>query len=326
MNVSKATFIAGMLTAASFVSPAPKVAPEQAVPLRIFIRGGADGIKALRMGWPERDVGWVVKSGAGTIAAGSLRTDKNGIGSVSFAVPQVRAAVHLALKFFPEGQPDGAGHTVEVVVLPRNPFGRVIKKLGKLRVGFLPAGPLVSALKRSGLRVTDLDHGPARNTFKGNVVIVGGLLEKSVAATRKWIGSMPAGTCLIVVNDGLKKNSVLSIIEYLERQDATGESRFFVDNRSAIWTELPADWLACRSADYALGPPKQLTSLRILAGHFQADGATYPLALEARDIGGRWWLIWNLRDLPHRDDPRLDLILRNSLLWAHRRTAINKRP
>ena len=288
---------------------------------RVFIAGGAAGIDAIVTPWPQRRLRWIVHSQAGKVAMGEALTDAKGQLSLRFDVPDVRVAVHLALVIGPVGDAPADPHVVDIVVLPADPFAAVRKTLDKLGIGLLPPGPLAPALARSRLQYKRLQHDIARGSFDGKVVILGGLLGRSRAATRTWLDSLPADTCIIVVNNA-EKESPFSLIKYLSKQQAPKQGTFFWEKRSPVWTDLQAQWLTAGKPTHKLAQPLWITSFRLLAGWVAPDdGALYPLAMASRDTGGRPWLIWNPTDLPPKNDPRWDLILRNSLLWAHRLVA-----
>ena len=296
------------------------------VDTRIFISGRDTGIKNLTTPWRDQSVRWVIKSDAGTIAAGRGRTENDGRTSMEFAVPNVRDAVHLLLIVAPEEKATKRTYAAEVVVLPKDPFAAVRRSLEKLKLGWVPFGALAGALRRSALTCAPLERGPVREAFKGDVVILGGLLNGRLEQTAQWVHLLPSGTCLIVVNDGSAGASAFSLVKFLAEEKPPAQTTVYVDRDQGVWIDLPVDWLDKACPRHRLGETKGFTFLRILAGHFAGDGEAFPLALEARDLGGRWWLIWNLPTLPAGDDPRLDLILRNSLLWAHRRTLAKNRP
>ncbi len=298
----------------------PTVLPKYA-----FVSGAASGINKLTTAWPNRRIHWSIQTQAGTMAAGEEVADDLGRLSLKFELPDVRTAVRMAVVLWPDDQDKEAGQVVELVVLPRKPFAGVRQTLEKLGVGLLPFKAMTGVLKRNGLEYTQLQHDTPRASFKGKVVFLGSLLGKSCEATEKWIRSLPAGTCVIVVNDGAAEESGFSLLKYFRAQERAEKSEAFVDKRSRVWTDLPADWLGLATCpSHRLAEPKGLTSLKVLAGHKGEDGAVYPLVMECKDFGGRRWLIWNLPELPDQNDPRWDLLLRNSLLWAHKYVSTSK--
>ena len=183
---------------------------------------------------------------------------------------------------------------------------------------------IAAALNRSRLKYAHLQHSISRDNFRGKIVILGGLLQNSKETTHKWVCSLPTGTCLIVVNNGSEK-SVFPLVDFLAAQQPPEQSTVFWDKQSPLWTGLPAGMMGLASCPpYRLTEPKGLTALKVLAGHRANDGSVFPLAMECRDLAGRMWLIWNLPQAPAEHDPRWDLLLRNSLLWAHRHLAVTK--
>lgn len=291
----------------------------------VFVSGGAAGIEELATPWADRWVRWTVQSEVGTLASSRDQTDKQGRLSLRFEVPDVRAAVQMVLSLKPDGVDEEAAGRLDLVVLPKEPFADVRKTLGELGVGLLPSKIMTAALKRSGLQYVQLQHDLARGSFRGRVVILGSLIGENLASTRQWIASLPAGTCVIVVNDGGGEKSAFSLIEYLRAKEPPEESMVFIEKRSLVWTDLSADWLGvARCPAERLVEPKGLTSLKILAGQMGEDGSVYPLVMECKDFGGRRWLIWNLPELPAENDPRWDLLLRNSLLWAQKYISTDK--
>ena len=302
--------------------------PEQlptVLPKYAFVSGGDSGIDNLATPWANRMVRWSVLSQAGTLGSGQNQTDEQGRLSLRFEVPDVRVAVHMAMVLKPEGLVEEAVGRLDLVVLPKAPFADVQQTLGELGVGLLPSKIMTTALKRSGLRYVQLQHDISRDSFKGKVVILGSLIGNNLEVTRTWIRSLPADTCLIVINDGKGEKSAFALVEYLATQKPPEKGSVFLDKQSPIWTDLPADWLGLATCPpQRLTEPKGLIYLKILAGHMAIDGSVFPLAMECRDFGGRMWLIWNLPQWPDRNDPRWDLLLRNSLLWAHRHIASTK--
>ncbi len=301
------------------VAAQPRI-PEQlptVLPKYAFVSGAASGIDKLATPWANRWIQWAVQSEAGALGRGGERTDEQGRLSLEFEVPDVRAAVHMGLTLKPEGLDEKAVSRLDLVVLPKDPFADVRQSLGKLGIGLLPSKITTATLNRSGLGYVQLQHDMARGSFKGNVVILGSLVGENREVTRRWIGSLPAGTCLVVVNDGADKESAFWLVEYLKAEKPLEKSSVFWDRHSPIWTDLAADWMGLAICPpRRLAEPKGLTALKILAGHMAEDGSVYPLVMECTDFGGRRWLIWNLPQLPAENDPRWDLLLRNSLLWA----------
>ena len=295
------------------------------LPKYVFVSGSAPGIDELATPWPNRRVRWSIQSEAGTMAAGEELADDLGRLSLKFELPDVRAAVRMTVVLWPDDQDKQAGQIVELVVLPQKPFADVRQTLEKLGIGLLPSEAMTAVLKRNGLEYTQLQHDIARDRFKGRVVLLGSLIGKSREATEKWIRSLPAGTCVIVVNDAAAKESGFALIEYLRAQEQPEKSEAFVDKASRVWTDLPADWLGLATCpSHRLAEPKGLTALKVLAGHKGEDGSVYPLMMECKDFGARRWLIWNLPEPPAENDPRWDLLLRNSLLWAQSRISKEK--
>ena len=314
------TLIGALGVAANLEKGLPTVLPKYA-----FVSGGASGIDKLATPWPKHLVQWAVHSEAGSLASGRDRTDEQGRLTLRFEVPDVRAAVRLALVLTPSDQAQEVTRTVELIALPKDPFADFRQTLGELGIGLLPSKIMTAALKRSGLRYTQLQHDIPRDTFEGSVVILGSLIGNNLESTRAWIGSLPAGTCLIVINNGKGEKSAFSLVEYLATQKPPEKSSVFWDKHSPIWTDLSADWMDLTTCPpQRLAEPKGLTSLKILAGHMAEDGSVYPLVMQCTDFGGRRWLIWNLPQLPAENDPRWDLLLRNSLFWAHRHISADK--
>ena len=289
---------------------------------RVFTAGGSAGATVITP-WENTELNWILESEAGPVARGQARTDNQGSAVLQFKVPDVRVTVRLAGLLVTTDR--SQRQAFEIVVLPKDPFADFRRKLEKLRVSLAGDGPLSSALQRNGLSHQRLgDINLVRQASKGDVIILAGMPEKSVAATRKWIDQLPVETYLIVVNDWSTnvREVPLSMIDWLMKAEPAKPMRFFVDKQALLWTDLPADWLGGPTAPPAqLVTPRNLTSLRIFAGYFSDDGAGYPLAMEATDIGGRWWLVWNLSAALSADDPRWNLLLRNSLLWASAHTA-----
>jgi len=278
-------------------------------------------VAGLKTPWADRALQWAVESQAGKVASGEVRTDKAGLAALRFPVPKVRVAVRLALALRPADQPRGKGHLVELVVLPKDPFGDVRKSLEGLKIGLLPGGRLGDALKRSGLRHADLEKELVRGQFAGKVVVLSGLLSKSIKATGDYVRSLPGGTCLIVANDRLGKASAFALIDSLVAHKPGRQTRTIAPARSPIWADLPASWLGRGCPPHKLTEPRGLVWLRVLAGHVSPDGTIYPLAAEFEDVAGRRWLVWNPAEPVGPNDPRWGLLLRNSLLWAREQIA-----
>ena len=306
------------LTAVGIMAVGQQTAPESAVDQQVFVSGGRQSAVPIWTPWPSSPIDWVVRGQAGAVAKGQMRTDVTGTGQLKFAVPDVRAAVHLALTLAPRDEPDKA-QTLGVVALPADPLADFRQTLGKLDIGLLPGESLTPAVARSRLRHARLDEAGPRGAFKGGVVVLDGLLAGDVDATRAWIDSLPAGTCLIVTaNQARPEKSALRVAAHLGQHRPAESTQVFLDGQARIWAGMPADWLAVSACpSRKLIEPKGIVFLQMLAGHVAPDGAVYPLAMTAADAAGRHWLIWNLPKPPTPADPRWDLLLRNSLLWAH---------
>jgi len=285
---------------------------------RAFVRGGEAGVDAIKTPWADRTVQWTVKSAAGTVASGQARIDKDGTAALRFLVPEVRVAARMALALAPVGPPQAQRRTMELVVLPADAFADVRKTLGEFEIGLLPGGPLGTALKRSRLPHSELDKLLVRGRFRGQIVVLSGLLDGGLKATDEYVRSLPPGSCLIVANDRLEKTSGFSLVGSLAAGEPPKQSQAIVPAESLVWTGLAPDWLGQSCGRHSLARPSGLVLLHVLAGHAAPDGTIYPLAMELRDVGGRWWLVWNPSEPIGREDPRWDLLLRNSLLWARR--------
>jgi len=279
------------------------------------VAGGSPGIDNIATAWRVEELSWRVRSEAGLVAEGVLKSDQRGTISPRCPVPDVRVTTRLALAVAPQDQPASAV-TWEVIVLPKDPVGEVRKALGAQGIGRLPSGGWDAAVKRSGLDVTELQFDVARSQFRGRVVLLGGLLGGSADATRQWISSLPADTCVVVLGGGQADKDLLAILPYLKAGEPPKRSTLHAEPNSPVWTDLPVEWLCEAAPSLALAQPRGVLSLRVLAGSMDDEGTVYPLAMETVDRQGRRWLIWSPRWDAGGDDPRWDLLLRNSLLWA----------
>jgi len=317
--------IAGCLVVFGSVESATKRASQPPATLkRIFVAGCDKGIENLKTLWPNRSIQWMVQSEAGKVAAGEGLTDAKGKISLEFPVPDVRTAVHLALVLNPKDAKLGSLITVDVIVLPIDPLADVRYTLGKLDIGLLSGGPLAAVLEHSSLDYTQLQHDISRSNFKGKIVILDGLLGENLEATRAWIESLPEGTCIIIVNSE-KKERLLPLVGCLSKQSDFKGGKLFWDKDSPAWTGLKPQWLGAKRPIFKLGQPRWIISLRVLTGRITDDGTVYPLLLETRSTNKHRWLIWNLSESFPKGDPRWDLILRNSLLWARSHLTTNRK-
>ena len=302
----------------AFVSWAGRAddAPTPALDQRLaFVAGGAAGLSVAATPWKTQDLRWIVKSDAGTLAQDVQKSDGRGGLTIRFAVPDVRVAVRLVLSIAPQDEP-GAAQAWEVVVLPKDPLADSRKTLQALGVGVLPPGPLTAAVKRSGLTVTELQYDLARSEFKGKVVLLGGLLAGGVDATRRWIASLPKGTCLVAVASGAEANALGAILPCLKAEAVPQQAVLHVDQVSPVWSDLRVEWLGTKPPSAVLTQPRGVLSVRVLAGHMDREGNVFPLVLEAGDAAGHFWLVWNPTWSTTAEDPRWDLLLHSSLLWA----------
>lgn len=312
-------FVVMALVAVAAVTVAQSSASKKNVRRPVFVPGLAKGVDSIRTPWANRTLHWAVLTQAGVLAKGEGRTDATGLIGPRFDVPDVRVAVNLALKLAPQDALQKE-ITLPVVVLPKDPFADRRETFKKLDVGLLSDGALAEVAKRRGLKFSKLSHDLPREPFKGKVVILSGLLGDDFKATWSWIESLPAGTCLIVANDSTGSKSPFAKMSYLSMQKPARKARLFIDRDAVVWTDLNPQWL-----DMDLCPPRKLTApkglvaMRVFAAQLADDGGVYPYVMETTDAGGRCWLIWNLPNTPHGSDPRWDLILRNSLLWAYRK-------
>ncbi len=99
--------------------------PEQlptVLPKYAFVSGGDLGIDKLATPWADRMVRWSVLSQAGTLGNGRDRTNEQGRLTLRFEVPDVRVAVHMAMALKPEGLGEEAVDSLDLVVLPKDPF------------------------------------------------------------------------------------------------------------------------------------------------------------------------------------------------------------
>ena len=286
--------------------------PEQR---RIFASGGGAGLRVAATPWKAQPLRWIVKSDAGVLAQDVQKSDDRGGLAPRFAVPDVRVAVSLLLSIAPQDEP-GAAQMWEVLVLPKDPLADSRKTLAALGVGVLPSGSLAAAVKRSGLTVTELQYDIARSEFRGKVVLLGGLLGDSVDATRRWVASLPKGTCLVAVASGPEANAIGPLLPCLKAEAAPKQAVLHVEEASPVWSDLPVGWLGDKPPSAVLGQPRGVLSVRVLAGHVDREGNVFPLVLEAGDAEGHFWLVWNPTWSAAEEDPRWDLLLRNSLLWA----------
>lgn len=288
---------------------------------QVFVAGGSTGLDDVRTPWFDRMVSWTIKGDMGIVAAGRLRTDADGMTRLRFNVPEVRAAVHLALVIRPENISEYKLHVTDVVVLPKDPFANVKRTLEKLTIGLLDTGTLAMAFRRIGLTYTALQDETARSTFKGNVVILGRARRDLPATIANWLESLSAGTHIVVVGyDRAQDAQMISLVRHLAEIEPSTATTLFVQKESLVWTDLPPRWLESGCPPRKLVEPRKLMLLNILAGHCARDGSIYPLAIESLDLARRSWLVWNLDRHIGDSDPRWDLVLRNSLLWAYRRT------
>ena len=284
-------------------------------PRRLFVAGASAGVQGVPTPWRNQELRWVVKSEAGAAGQDVQKSDAKGLISPRFPVPDVRVAVRMALAVAPQDEP-AAAITWELVVLPKDPIAEVRKTLGALGVGNLPGGPLDAALARSGLEAAELQHDLVRSQFKGRAVVLGGLLAQDADATRRWVSSLPKEVRIIVVLRGDDANSPLAILPSLKAQKAPPDSNLRADSLSPLWRDFPVEWVCEQLPSLVLAQPRNMLSLRLLAAYTDKEGAAYPLAMESQDAEGHHWLIWNPAWAATDNDPRWDILLKNSLLWA----------
>ncbi len=286
--------------------------PALTVPTRrTFVRGGAEASVTLRTPWAARDTEWSLTSDAGPLATGRARTDDRAALALRLPVPDVRVPVSLTLTLVTTDAAR-AKHAVEVFALPRDPLADHRQSLATLGIGVLPGSPLANAATASGLPVTELQHDVARSQFRGTVVILGGLLGGDAAATRRYVESLPAGTHILLAAD--RETLTRNFPHLFTPADPPPRSELRVDAAALAWTDLPVEWIEDAPPTVRLGEWRSLLSLRVLAGRATPDGQLYPLLLQGVDLGGRVWLVWCLPAALPPDDPRWDLLLRNSLL------------
>ncbi len=321
----KAITIFTTATLALGASPASRQAKSQDEKSeKVFISGGSSGIGKLKTNWPDRRICWLVQSQAGKVVAGKVLSDSEGIVSIGFPVPDVRSAVQLVVVLNPTDTGPENTKLIEAVVLPKDPYLNVRKTLDELEIVLFPSIKLEGAFKQSGLSYIELQYETAMSEPGADVVILDGLLENDLELTQECIKNLSQGTCIIVF-DNEAGQDVLSLTGYLSRQKPEDDYQSYSSSSSPVFTDFEPEWLGSDCPSYRLSEPKRLVSLQILAGKYFDDGTIYPIVIEHEDINGRRWLVWSLpKQFTQASDPRYNLLLRNSLLWAYEFTTKEK--
>lgn len=281
---------------------------------RLYVSGDSNSL-SLVTPWKRQEIRWTVRGQTGTLANGQTVSDAQGCLRLAVGWPDVRVPSPMSLAVS-AGDQDNAAKTYEIVVLPKDPLGDLTALSAKMPLGVLGEGPLGAAARQGGLKPVELDHDVARGLFRGRTVLLCGLLGDDEAATKVWLESLPAGTCVVLADDANGRKHPAEALGLLAGTGTPREACLYVDGNSILWAGCQPRWLGPQSPGCRLAELRNVASLRILAAFFDRGGCCMPLAFETRDLAQRRFLVWNPGEPISPGDARWPWILRSSLLWA----------
>jgi hypothetical protein len=288
--------------------------PRQAV----FVTGADAEIVPVATNRPNQEIRWVIKSEAGVIGQGVQGADGGGTLTLAVDLPSVTSPVQLALVLAPTERGESEPLITDLWVLPEDPFAMVRQTLAELTVVTCGSEPIVEVLKQSriGYRAVDLVDAVPRT--KDEIIVLGGRRSVGLDQFRSWMASLPDNTRLILIQNG--EEGWGQSFEFLRPSASPDDPQWLFEVETPLWAGLEPQWLtggACPSL--GLTNADGLISFTLLGGCHGGQGATRPLAMEARDLGGRQLLIWNIPQPLGEADPRWGLVVRNSLIWARKK-------